>query len=200
MTTLPNVIEPSLGRVVSAEHMRFRHRAEQVVAEAESAAAELFAKTEKLILERESSIHEAARAEARAEVAELMMRLVAREQQLLEANRERIIELARLLAERVLGRVLTEHEACFREFAEQALSEVRGARQVTIVAGSRAIAVLSPHLAELGAHLPVTVALEESNMLGPTELRLLTDLGQLDASLSTQLEHLVMRLREGFGT
>jgi len=200
MTAPGSVLEPVLGRVVSAEEMALRNHAAKIVADAERAAIELHDQAKRSIREREANLRATARAEAQAEVAAFMLRLCAREQEMLESNRERIIELARLLAERVLGRALTECDETFRDFAEQALSEVRGARQVTILAGRRGVEVLSPYLTELRSRLPIDLLLSPSESLGPNELRFVTDIGQLDASLSTQLEHLVAGLREGLGT
>lgn len=112
---------------------------------------------------------------------------------------DRSVQLARLLAERLLGQALQTNEAIVTQLAAQALSEVRGATRIRMEVSPIDKPVLSASLQELdipGAALKLSV----DPTLGSGDFRIQTNVGSLDAKLGTRLEILCQKLREGLRT
>ena len=183
------------GRVVpkalvdaSAEATRMladaRAEAQALVAAAERSAADL-----KLLAEVE------ARAEASAKLAAHALALATYEAKADERALTRSVELARLLAERLLGASLAIAPEQVVTLARQALAEARGARRLSIVAHPEDATLLSQSLASLGVAVEtVRVVSDAARPRG--SLRIETDIGVLDADLAPQLDRLALRLRE----
>ena len=105
------------------------------------------------------------------------------------------VELARILAERLLGEALNLAPERIVTLAREALNQARGARRVTIVAHPDDVAVLEQSLGELGALAELTRVVSDPRRARHS-LRLETDIGTLDADLAPQLERLARKLRE----
>jgi flagellar biosynthesis/type III secretory pathway protein FliH len=183
------------GRVVpkalvdaSAEATRIlakaRVEAQTLVAAAERRAADL-----KLIAEAE------ARAEASAKLAAHALSLATHEAKADERSLDRTVSLARLLAERLLGASLAIAPEQVVTLAQQALSEARGARRLSIVAHPEDAQLLSQSLPSLGVALD-TLRVVSDGSRARGSLRIETDIGVLDADLAPQLDRLALRLRE----
>jgi flagellar biosynthesis/type III secretory pathway protein FliH len=183
------------GRVVpktlvdaSAEATRILAKA-RVEAQALVAAAERRAADLKLMAEAE------ARAEASAKLAAHALSLATYEAKADERSLDRTISLARLLAARLLGASLAIAPEQVVTLAQQALSEARGARRLSIVAHPEDAQLLSQSLPSLGvAFETLRVVSDGSRARG--SLRIETDIGVLDADLAPQLDRLALRLRE----
>jgi flagellar assembly protein FliH/type III secretion protein L len=146
-----------------------------------------------------ASIHlraeEEARADAVARLAAHALALEVRESKAEERQLDRIVELARLLAERLLGEALELDPTRVQALARQVLISARGARSITIAAHPRDIEALQqlkeePMLKEASLRVEVDPNRERGS------LRLATELGVLDADLAPQLTRLAQRLRE----
>ena len=192
--TLPERGLP-FGRVVpkalvdaSAEATRILARA-RVEAQALVAAAERRAADLKLLAEAE------ARAEASAKLAAHALSLATHEAKADERSLERTVSLARLLAERLLGASLAVAPEQVVTLAQQALSEARGARRLSIVAHPEDAQLLSQSLPSLGVAVE-TVRIVSDGARARGSLRIETDIGVLDADLAPQLDRLALRLRE----
>jgi flagellar biosynthesis/type III secretory pathway protein FliH len=183
------------GRVVpkalvdaSAEATRMlataRVEAQALVAAAERRAADL-----KLVAEAE------ARAEASAKLAAHALALATYEAKADERALTRSVELARLLAERLLGASLAVAPEQVVTLARQALAEARGARRLSIVAHPEDAKLLSQSLASLGVAVD-TVRVVPDGARQRGSLRIETDIGVLDADLAPQLDRLALKLRE----
>jgi flagellar biosynthesis/type III secretory pathway protein FliH len=105
------------------------------------------------------------------------------------------VELARLLAERLLGTALRLDPGLVVSLAERALSEARGARRVRLVAHPDDAARLEAQGESLGATLDALEILADPAR-APGDLRLETEIGVLDAQLAPQLDRLAQKLRE----
>jgi flagellar biosynthesis/type III secretory pathway protein FliH len=81
------------------------------------------------------------------------------------------------------------------KLAEQALAEARGARSATILASPLDIDALTHHLEAAGIG-PVVTLVRADPSLGRGSLRIVTNLGTLDAELHPQLERLARALRD----
>ncbi|HEY3236992.1 MAG TPA: FliH/SctL family protein [Polyangiaceae bacterium] len=183
------------GRRVERVQVEASERAQQILERAELRAAELVerARSEaaqvRLVAEMEG------RAEAAAAIAARELASKIHESQALERELDRIVELARLLAERLLGHALRVDPAEVAALARQALREARGARRISIEANPADIEFLQSLLGELGAQ-PDALVFIASPAQARGNLRIVTEVGVLDAELAPQLERLAYKLRE----
>jgi type III secretion system HrpE/YscL family protein len=112
-----------------------------------------------------------------------------------EQAQGRVVEMARLLAERLLGSALELEPQRVSQLALEVLSEVRGARRVRLFCHPSATALVERALstAKLGS---LAVEVREDEQLQLTDSRLETDVGVLDARLTTRLDLLCRALSE----
>jgi flagellar assembly protein FliH len=156
---------------------------------------------------------EAARAEAAAVVAEAVRNargeadalLVARWVALRDAERrrwaehsDRVVALAVVLAERLLGASLELDSARIAEIARTVLAEAGGARRAVIDAHPLDAAALAAELSEAPLGLE-SVEIRPDATLARGELRLHTDVGTIDARLAPRFERLATALRDALG-
>jgi len=183
-----------LSRIAPASLAAAAEQGQQLVARAEAKAAEILQQARA----EAGALREHAAAEARAEVAaEFALReltLAARERAVLEANAERVVACARLLAERLLGEALDVDPARVTALARQALTEAHGSRQVTLLAHPSDVPLLEAALTRGELKAVTRVVPDPARARG--NLRLQTESGTLDAELSPQLERLSRKLGE----
>ncbi len=144
----------------------------------------------------EEAARDAAEAE-HAKLAALVLALRAREEKSAEVQLDRSVDLARVLAERLIGESLALDSQTIARLARQALAEARGARTVRIEAHPDDIAALESQIATLGIANVASIASDVTLERGC--LRLHTDLGTIDAQLRPQLERLAAALRDALG-
>jgi flagellar biosynthesis/type III secretory pathway protein FliH len=161
-----------------------QERAAHIVADAERAAAEV-----RLLAEAEG------RADAAAKVAARALALRHHEARSDERELDRCVDLARLLAERLLGESLRVAPEQVVALARQALGEARGARRITVVAHPEDARILEHSLLALGLD-PSTAQVRADAGRARGNLRIETEIGVLDAELAPQLERLSLKLRE----
>jgi len=159
--------------------------AAKLVSDAERAAAELHLRAET-----------EARADAAAKIAARALSLRHHEARADERALDRSVELARLLAERLLGESLRVAPEQVIALAHQALSEARGARRITLVAHPEDVKLLEISLATLGLDAAAVVQVRADAARSRGNLRIETEIGVLDAELAPQLERLALKLRE----
>jgi len=185
------------GRVAAPAVVDAAEQARAIVARAETEASALLARAKREAAELRLRAEVEARAEAAAGVAARVLALSSRENQTLERNLERIVEVARVLAERLLGEALELEPRRVVAIARRALEEARGARRVTIVAHPADAALIEQALLSLHAGGGAEVLADPERRRG--SLRLDTDIGVLDADLAPQLDRLLPKLRESLG-
>ena len=110
-----------------------------------------------------------------------------------EKELDRTIEIAVLLAERLVGEAIAVEPARIAALARHALEETRGARQMRIEASAGDVAALQEVLAALGEGV---ATIEVSPDLARGSLVVHTELGRVDARLAPQLGRLAAALRE----
>jgi flagellar biosynthesis/type III secretory pathway protein FliH len=183
----------SFEKLTRAE-LEAKENAARALAEAKRAAdaivAEARAKAQSVA---QNAAREAAEAE-QAKVAALYTALRAREERSAEAQVDRSVELARVLAERLLGESLHVDAQTVAKLARQALAEAQGARTVRIEAHPDDIATLKQHTGMLNISQVASISADATLERG--SLRLHTDLGTIDAQLRPQLERLAAALRD----
>ncbi|MCL2723510.1 MAG: FliH/SctL family protein [Polyangiaceae bacterium] len=167
--------------------------ASRIVAKANERASEIIGEA------RASVAHIAAEASMEAreqEIAKLAAELLvvrAAEEVRREQEMDRTIEMAVLLAERIIGEALRIDPGRIAFVAAEALRETRGARQLRIEANPDDVAALHAALEILGAEVANVV---QNRELCRGSLVVHTELGRVDARVRPQLARLADALRE----
>jgi flagellar biosynthesis/type III secretory pathway protein FliH len=194
-------VEPGMSppaprsRVVAAKVLEAEARAQGILTRAQLEASELVAAARREAAGMRLQSVAEGRAEGVAAVAAQALTLAAREADFDQRHLDRAVDLARLLAERLLGEALAIDPGRITALARAALSEARGARRVVIAAHPDDVAELDRRLPELGFDVTaISMRPEPSRVRG--SLRIETEIGVLEADLAPQLERLAAKLRE----
>lgn len=194
-STLGRSLEPAASPTAAAVAGRARRVAREVL-EARSEAARLIDEARTNAAAIVASAVEKAAAEAREkEVARLaagFLELREADTRRTERDLDRIVELAVLLAERLVGEAIRVEPARIAELAASAIQEARGARRVRIDACPEDVAALSEALGAIGQSADI----QPDPTLRRGSLVVHTDLGRVDARLEPQLARLAVALRE----
>ena len=189
----------AMGKRLSHLEVEARERAAQAMEAATLRAAAILEEGERRAADLRASALASGRAEAIAEMAALALSLRRREAEADDRARDRVIAVAGLLAERLLGHALGTHPEEVLSLAAQALSEAGGARRVELHAHPDDAALLREATAAFDPDGRVhTVVSDESLARG--DLRLNTEVGMIDARLGPQLTRLAERLREALSS
>ncbi len=183
----------TLERLTRVE-LEAREAATRTLVEAKRAADAI---VEEARAKAKSVAQAAAREAAEAEQAKLAAQVLAlrtREERSADMQLDRSVELARVLAERLLGESLRVDPQTVAKLARTALAEAQGARTVRIEAHPDDVAALQQHVAML--NIAQVASITSDATLERGSLRLHTDLGTIDAQLRPQLERLAAALRD----
>jgi flagellar biosynthesis/type III secretory pathway protein FliH len=183
------------GRRVARAVVDAEHRAAEIIANAEERGRTLLDAAARSAGDVRLKAEAEGRAEGVAQVAAHAVRLAALESQSDERALARTIDVARLLAERLLGEALRVDETRIVALARVALGEARGARRVVIVANPDDARVLESSREGLGMP-PEAIAIAIDDQRARGDLRIETEIGVLDAALAPQLDRLALKLRE----
>jgi flagellar biosynthesis/type III secretory pathway protein FliH len=150
---------------------------------------------------RARAIEEAAREKGRSEGAASLVaawvKLRTEEQARDERDLDRTTELARVMAERLVGEALELDPAKVSSIARQVLATARKARRVVLSAHPADADALRADLDALGLEqAAIEIHADEARSRG--SLLVETDLGTLDAHLTIQLDRLTRSLRDSF--
>lgn len=183
------------ARVVPAATVEAHQKAVRLVAEAEERAARIVAEAEARVANvREVAAREAAE-EARAKLAAQFVVLRVEDARRAERDADRCVEVAALLAERLLGRALELDAGAIADLAKRTLADARGARRARVLACEADAVALEARAAELGLGAGnVQIAIDPTLARGSLVVE--TDIGSLDARLPVQLERLAAALRD----
>jgi flagellar biosynthesis/type III secretory pathway protein FliH len=183
------------GQVVRREVLEAALRAQSLLAAAEERAARIVSDAERAAAELRLRAEAEARADGAAKIAARALALRHHEARADERALDRSVELARLLAERLLGESLRVSPELVVALARQALTEARGARRILLVAHPEDAKILEHSLHALGLAAG-TAEVRGDAAQSRGNLRIETEIGLLDADLSPQLERLSLKLRE----
>jgi flagellar biosynthesis/type III secretory pathway protein FliH len=175
--------------------MEGRLAAERIVRDAEAKPEAVLARAREdaaLAVERATR---GAREEGDTQLAARWMALRAVEGRRLESDADRVVSLAVVLAERLLGASLELAPHRIADLARGVIAEARGARRATIEAHPIDAQALRGLLPGVGLDLHA-IELRESEELARGELLLHTDLGTIDAKLASRLDRLAEALRD----
>ena len=170
-------------------------RARELVTHAEARAEAIVNQAQREAAQARLQAEVQGRADAVAGLAARAIALRAQESEAGDRHLDQLLALARVLAERILGEELRLNPERIVDLARQALREARGARQIVIEAHPDDVPVLERALETLAPHAQAVRVLSlETRPRG--NLKIVTDVGVLDADLSPQLERLTQKLRE----
>lgn len=186
----PNVVPSRRATVVQGKVLEAKERATALVEAAQARAEDIVAQAEQRAKTMAQEAAELGRAEAYAEIIARTAAIGELEARADERNLERSVSLARLLAERLLGERLLLHEDTIALLAQQALSEVRAARSVRLLANPQDAVRLQERLGTM--HAGLVVAPEATLARG--DFHIVTDVGTIDAPLGERLELLASKL------
>jgi flagellar biosynthesis/type III secretory pathway protein FliH len=182
-----------LASVVSPASVAAHDERRAIIERAERRAAELLARAESDAAMLRARAAEEGRAEAAATFAAHSLSLAAKEGALDERAMDRLVDLARLLAERLLGEALQLDPSRIVALARQALTEAQGARRIEIAAHPEDVPLLAKELELASVEQTVRIVPDPARSRG--SLRFDTELGNLDAELGPQLDRLAKKLR-----
>jgi flagellar biosynthesis/type III secretory pathway protein FliH len=182
-------------RRIAREELEARAAGERIVEEARSRAEVLAAQVRDDATSAAAQAVRVAREQAEASAAAQWLSLRQREGEGLERDEGRIIAVAVVLAERLLGAALDLDPARIVHLARAAMAEARGARRIAIEAHPLDANALRGHLH--AAHLDAqSVEVRDNDALARGDLRLQTDVGTIDAKLAPRLDRLAAALRD----
>jgi flagellar biosynthesis/type III secretory pathway protein FliH len=180
---------------IAREEIEARLAAERIVQEAEAKAAALVARVREEAALFVENATRSARQDAEASLAARWIALRQAEAERYPRDADRVIALAVVLAERLLGAALELAPARIADLARTVLDEARGARRAAVEAHPLDAEALRSHLS--AAQLdPRSVEVRENPSLARGELLLHTDLGTIDAKLAPRLDRLAEALRD----
>lgn len=186
----------AIGRVVQRAVAEAAREASDRTARAEAAARVILDDAEKAARVIREQARAEGRREAAADLAAAWVKLRAEESARDERDMDRTVELARAMAERLVGEAIVLDPAKIMSMARQTLAAARQARRVVMRAHPADADTLRDHLPSLGLeHSAIEIHADETRTRG--SLLVETDLGILDADLTIQLDRLARSLRDG---
>jgi flagellar assembly protein FliH/type III secretion protein L len=186
----PTPSSPSfiMGRRVAREEVEARAAAAQIVARAQAEASAIVESARASI----AKIEDDAREREIAKVAAELVASRAGEESRAERELDRTVEIARLLAERLVGEAIRVEPERIAALAHEVLRETRGARRIRIEASPEDAPTLARLLGEAGR---VTEVVPDP-ALARGSLVVHTELGRIDGRLAPQLSRLADALEE----
>jgi flagellar biosynthesis/type III secretory pathway protein FliH len=182
-------------RRIAREEIEARLEAERLVQEAQATAEALVAQGRRDAQALSERAGRDAQQDADTKLAARWLALRQAEGAALSRDADRVVALAVVLAERLLGAALELSPACIADLARGVLDEARGARRATVEAHPLDAESLRNHLSTAGLEVHA-VEVRESEVLARGELLLHTDLGTIDAKLAPRLDRLAEALRD----
>jgi type III secretion protein L len=184
------------GRVVQRAVAEAAREASDRMTRAEQGARAILDDAERTARSMRDQARAEGRQEGAAELAAAWIKLRAEENARDERDLDRTVELARAMAERLIGEAIVLDPAKIVSMARQTLASARQARHVVVRAHPADAETLRTHLSSLGLEqAAIEIHADEARTRG--SLLLETDLGILDADLTIQLDRLARSLRDG---
>jgi flagellar biosynthesis/type III secretory pathway protein FliH len=184
------------GRIVPRALVEAAREASERLARAEHAARSLLDDAERTARALQDEARAEGRQEGAAELAAAWIKLRAEENARDERDLQRTVELARAMAERLVGETLALDPAKIVSMCRQTLASARQARRVVVRAHPADAEALRAQLSSLALEQAV-IEIHADGSRTRGSLLLETDLGILDADLTIQLDRLARSLRDG---
>jgi type III secretion protein L len=186
------VPRPPRQGVMNAEVFEARQSAQGIIEEARQEKERLLDEARKEREEILARAREQGREEGLAQATELVLRAKMRAGDILARQERDVVALACKIAEKIIGRDVERDPRLLVEICARAIEELRTARAVVLRVNPKSAGVLRAHKAELMECIgrTVDVALREDADVAPVGCIVQTELGTVDAQLSTQFEML----------
>lgn len=182
------------ARIVPAELMDAHLAAARLLAAARAEADAIVGRAREAAAGVAAEAARRASEEEQAKLAAAHLAVHAHAELAAERDLEKCVQLARILAERLVGRALADDPRVTLDLARQALAEARGARRAKLRAHPKDAAILSADVAALG--LPAgSLEIAPDPGLARGALVVETELGRLDVQIGAQLDRLTEALR-----
>jgi flagellar biosynthesis/type III secretory pathway protein FliH len=183
------------ARIIRRERLQAEEQAASILGRAQQQAEHTRQQAEEASVRIRAEAEQQGYREGLARAAHEAVERIALEHKHDTDHGKRLVQLARLLAERIVGRALAQDEALLQQMALTLLEEVRGARRITFRCSPEAVAALEQAVRSFGTHAEIRVEAEPA--LGPGDFELRTDVGTLEGSLGARLDLLANKLAEG---
>lgn len=182
----------AVGKVMNAEVFEARQSAQGIIEEARKERERILEEARKEREEVLTRAREQGREEGLAQATELVLRARMQAGDILVRQEREVVALACKVAEKIIGRDVERDPGLLADICARAIGELRNARAVVLRVHPRSAAVLRAHKAELMESIgrAVDVAIREDADVAPVGCIVQTELGTVDAQLSTQLEML----------
>jgi flagellar biosynthesis/type III secretory pathway protein FliH len=188
--------EPPRGRVLPRVVAEAREDARTRIERAEQAARAILEDAERAARDVRAEAREEGRREATADLAAAWIALRAEQNARAARDLDGTVELARAMAERILGEAIALEPGKIAVMARQALASASQARHVALRAHPADAEALSREVSSLGLEsAAIEIHADDTRPRG--SLLLETDLGTLDADITIQLDRLARSLRDG---
>jgi flagellar biosynthesis/type III secretory pathway protein FliH len=193
---LGGAAEPPRGRVLPRGVAEAAEEARTRIERAEQAARAILEDAERAARDVRAEAREEGRREATADLAAAWIALRAEQNARAARDLDGTVELARAMAERILGEAIALDPAKIAMMARQALASASQARHVALRAHPADAEALSKEVSSLGLEsAAIEIHADDTRPRG--SLLLETDLGTLDADITIQLDRLARSLRDG---
>jgi flagellar biosynthesis/type III secretory pathway protein FliH len=188
--------EPPRGRVLPRAVAEAAEEARTRIERAEQAARAILEDAERAARDMRAEAREEGRREATADLAAAWIALRAEQNARAARDLDGTVELARAMAERILGEAIALEPGKIAVMARQALASATQARHVALRAHPADAEALSREVSSLGLEsAAIEIHADDTRPRG--SLLLETDLGTLDADITIQLDRLARSLRDG---
>lgn len=188
------VLAPAARRVLPEPFVRASEEAAAITASAREEAEAIVAEARQKAAHARADAEREGRAASEVALAAAWLRLRSAEAEALRAREGQVLAVARLLAERLLGRALALEPSLMADLTREALGSVVRARRVVLHAHPTDAESLRLRLNELGLDA-ASIEVHDDAQRPRGGLRAETDLGTLDADLAPQLDRLIDALR-----
>jgi flagellar biosynthesis/type III secretory pathway protein FliH len=192
------LVQPEATRRIAREAVEASLLAKRILGEARVEAAEMLVRAREEAAQAKVEAANEARENEVAKLAAGFLALQVADERRAERDLDRAVALACVLAERLLGEALDSDPLRVLALARQALLEARGAHRAVIEASPLDVETLRSHVPDLGSaegSLKI-IEIRADPLLSRGSLRIHTNLGNLDAQLTPQLERLAKALRD----
>jgi flagellar assembly protein FliH len=184
------------GHVVCREITEAAGRAQKIITDAETRAAQERLDFERNIESARRDLLNLARAEVEESLADKVLEIANLRQHTVARAQDDIVALAQVLAERVIGEELTLRPERILQLAKQCIREGRGSKSLVLCAHPDDAAFLRQQMDQLNMDISVDIQIQSEPDLMRGDLRVQTDVGTIDARIGTQLANLAAKIRE----
>jgi flagellar assembly protein FliH len=186
------------GHVVAVDITEAAGHAAKIMAEAKARIAQERLDFESDIESIRKDLMNCARIEAESALADKVFEVARLRQLMTKLAEDDIVELARVLAERVIGEELELRPERILLLAKQCIREGRGSSRLSLYAHPDDAAYLRQQIDQLNPDEAVELQIQSDPDLMQGDLRVETDVGTIDARIGTQLANLAAKIRESF--